>query len=128
MTRLQSIQVPSGLLGSILTRIALARRRAAWIRLCAFSIVLAASVAALVPAIDYATNQFYESGFYDYLSLFFSDWSAVVAHWRALSETLVESVPSLSILFLLALTFCLSWALRRIMRNVRIAFAPIQLS
>ena len=109
------VEPPQHLFEAVLAYIALARRRAARIRLAALGTVMVVSVAALVPSINYAIHEFYASGFYDYLSLFFSDSSVAFGHW-----------PSLAVLLLLGFSIALLWSLRRIAPNVRMAMMPIQ--
>src|SRR3989344_4709719 len=118
------VEPPQHLFEAVLAYIALARRRAARIRLAALGTVMVVSVAALVPSINYAIHEFYASGFYDYLSLFFSDSSVAFGHWQELSLSLAESLPSLAVLLLLGFSIALLWSLRRIAPNVRMAMMP----
>lgn len=114
-----TIQVPPGLLESVLGRIALARRRAARIRLAAFGTVTFVSVLMLVPAVQYAINEFYTSGFYDYASLFLDGLSR--GYWRELLYSLVDSLPSLPLLLLALLGTAFVWSVRYANRNVKVA-------
>ncbi|MFH1236191.1 MAG: hypothetical protein V1685_04615 [Parcubacteria group bacterium] len=120
MVRLNTIQVPPGLFESVLERIALARRRAARIRLAAFGTVTFVSVLMLIPAVQYAINEFYTSGFYDYASLFLDGLSR--GYWRELLYSLVDSLPSLPLLLLALLGTAFVWSVRYANRNVKVAF------
>ena len=106
----------------------LPRRRAARFRLAALGTVILASGAALIPAIGYAVQEFYASGFYDYLSLFFSDSSVAFSHWQEISLSLAESLPSLAVLLLIGFAAAFLWSLRRAVRNAGAAFNPIRLA
>src|SRR6266496_1203918 len=101
------IEPPKHLLGGILARVALARRRAARVKLVAASFGLLASVTALLPAFWYLLQEFYTSGFYDYFSLLFTDHSVAIAHWQELLLSLTEALPSIAILVLLGVVFVL---------------------
>ncbi|KKW23915.1 MAG: hypothetical protein UY70_C0007G0014 [Candidatus Kaiserbacteria bacterium GW2011_GWB1_52_6] len=122
------VEPPEGLFKAVLARIALARRRAARIKLAALGTVILVSGAALVPAVSYAVQEFYTSGFYDYLSLFFSDSSVAFSHWQEISLSLAESLPSLAVLLLVGFAAAFLWSLRRAVRNAGAAFNPIRLA
>ncbi|MHB8660558.1 MAG: hypothetical protein ACYC75_01265 [Minisyncoccota bacterium] len=119
------IEPPRELFPAILARIALARRRAARLRLAAFGTVALASALALIPVVQYAMSEFRTSGFYDYASLFFDSlsWS----YWKELLYSLAVSVPSIALLLLVATGAALVWSLRQTNRNARIAFTRVTL-
>lgn len=119
------IEPPQDLLPRVLARIARARRRAAWIRMTALGSLSVFSTLALVPAGLYIVEEFYASGFYDYLSLAFSDYSFTMAHWQELSLSLIESLPSIAILLLVSLVLMLLWSSRGVLRNARIAVRAV---
>ena len=116
---------PSGLVAAILARIALARRRAARVRLAAFGATAFASILLLIPAVQYAMNEFYTSGFYDYASLFFDSFSH--GYWQELLYSLTDSLPSVALLLLAAVGTASVWSLRQTRANARIAFARVAL-
>ena len=112
-----------GLYHRVMERIALARQRAARIRTGLFGILAVVSGIALVPASQYAAEQFYASGFYDYLSLIISDRGFVFTYWQQFSFSLLESLPSLALLLLLPIAFALVYSLRRVVQTSRVAFS-----
>lgn len=120
---LQTVEPRSGLYGAVMQRIALARQRSARVRTALFSVLALASATLLVPAAQYAAEQFYASGFYDYLTLIISDRGFVLAYWQQFSLSLVESLPSLALLLLVPIVVALIYSLRRIVQTGRTAFA-----
>lgn len=113
----------AGLYQAILERIAYARQRSARVRTALFGALALLSCVALVPAVQYAAEQFYASGFYDYLTLIASDRGFVLMYWRQFSLSLIESLPSLALLVLLPIAFALVYSLRRVVQTSRIAFS-----
>jgi hypothetical protein len=115
-------ETPRELIPSILARIECARRRAARFRLAALGVVIAVSGTALVPAANYTLHEFYTSGFYDYLTLFFSDSQIAFAHWQEISFSLAESLPSIALLVLVSVAAVFLWSLRSARRDMKIVF------
>jgi hypothetical protein len=124
----QEIDPPQELFSAILARIARARQRAARIRIAVFSSGLFISVVMLVPAVSYLAHEFYASGFYDYVSVFFVDNTMATTYWRELLISMAETLPSLAILLLLGLVAVALWSLRYVMRDFKTALIPIQLA
>ena len=126
-TVLDEIEPPRGLCAAILSRIALARRRQARLRLALQSVVCFASGLVLVPIAQYVGQELYASGFYDYMSLLFgADRASVFNSWSEFLYSLVESLPSAALLVLLGACGILFWSLHRALRNGRIAFMPLR--
>ncbi len=122
---LQETEPPSGLLATVLARIALARRRAARLRMAVFGTVVLISVLLLIPAVQYALNEFYTSGFYEYASLFFDSLSR--GYWQELLYSLADSLPSVALLALAAIGTAFLWSLRQTRESARIAFGRVAL-
>src|SRR5580765_6350072 len=74
-------------------------------------------VAALVPAWSYLASQVAASGFGRYFTLIFSDFGAVTSNWQYFGMSLLESLPVLPVLALLAAFFGMLAALRIILKN-----------
>ena len=119
----KTLEPRASLYASVMERIATARRRAARIRASLFGALALVSALLLVPAVQYAAEQFYASGFYDYLTLIISDRGFVLAYWQQFALSLVESLPSLALLLLLPIVFALVYSLRRVVQTGRVAFA-----
>ena len=116
------IEPPHGLKEAVLARITRAARRAARVRLAAFGVVVLVSGTALAFALGYAVQEFYASGFYDYMALVATDRALAMTYSRDLLYSLLESVPSLAILILLACVTLLAWSVRRAGQSARVAF------
>ena len=120
-----SVEAPAGLCEAIMARIAYAQRRAAQLRTGLFGALALASGVALVPAFQYAAQQFYASGFYDYLSLLSTDSGFILTYWREFGLSLVESLPSLALLLLLPIACALAYSLYRLTQTGRVAFGRL---
>jgi hypothetical protein len=87
-----------------------------------FAVTLTALPASLVAVFlsgRYLINSFNESGFYDYFSLLFSGDSMVLAYWKELAYSLVETMPIVgAIVFLIAISF-LVWSAANTFTNLR---------
>lgn len=118
----------SGLCEAILARIALLERRYTRVRAGLFSALALVCAAALIPATQYAAEQFYASGFYDYLTLIVSDHTLVLTYWRQFGLSLLESLPSLALLLFVPLIIVLAYSLRRAVQTGRVAFGRVHAS
>ncbi len=121
----REIDPPQGLFSAILARVAYERQRAARLRLAAFGTFTFVSVLMLIPAVQYASSEFYTSGFYEYASLFFDSLSR--GYWKELLYSLTDSLPSFSLLLLASIGTVLVWSLRHTNRDARIAFTRLAL-
>jgi hypothetical protein len=119
---LTEVRAPEGLCERILVRIELAKRRGAQLRAGLFGLLVVLTAGALVPVLEYTSQQFYASGFYDYLMLALSDHTLVTTYWREFGLTLLESLPSLALLLLIPTIAALLWSLRRLVKNARSGF------
>lgn len=124
-TVFDEIDPPKGFCAMLLQKIAFARRRRARFRLAREGAVFFLSGLMLVPLAQYAGSEFYASGFYDYASLLFSDRS-VLNSWQDFVYSLVESLPSVALLLLAAVTVALVWSLRRAIASSKLAFTSLQ--
>lgn len=115
---LEQIEPSEKLRGQILARIDFEKRRSARIRLAFFGTVAAASSVAIIPSFQYATGEFSQSGFYEYLSLLFSDSGAVLASWREFTLSLIESLPITEIAIFLAAVFVFLVSAKLAIRNI----------
>ena len=61
----------------------------------------------LIVAVKELAKAFTQSGFYEYLSLAFSDGGAVVSYWKEFALTLADSLPVTSIILCLVAVFML---------------------
>jgi len=88
-----SVAVPNGLSARVAARVEKAARRQALWRLISGSVASAAFLGLLVLAGREIAVQAAASGFGQYLSLFLSGGTAVLASWRELGLVMIESAP-----------------------------------
>ncbi len=122
---ISEVEPPRELFPTILTRIAFARRRGARLRLVGFGMATGVSVLLLIPVVQYVLSEFYTSGFYDYASLFFDSLSR--GYWQELLYSLIDSLPSFALLFLIVTSATFLWSVRQTQQNARIAFTRLVL-
>ncbi|MDQ5955224.1 MAG: hypothetical protein QG621_227 [Patescibacteria group bacterium] len=124
-TVLDMLEPPAGLCGAVLSRIALARRRRARVRLAVDMCVFFISGALLVPLAQYAGSEIYTSGFYEFFSLLFSDRQLILSSWQEFAFILLEKLPSIAVLLILSATIVLVWSLRRAVLSSKVAFTSL---
>jgi len=90
---------------SVWHKVTLRERRITQFKLWALVSASLASLAGLVPAFQILANDLAHSGFYEYFSLIFSDGGSMFSSWRELSLSIAESLPTMSIIFILSLLF-----------------------
>ncbi len=88
-----------------------------------FGFLAAFSAAALAPALGFLKAELAGSGFAQFLSLAVLDTKTVLASWQSFGLALLESLPTVSILGLLAVTFVLLLSLKFLSQNTRSFFA-----
>ena len=120
---LHEVDAPEGLYASILARIAQARQQSARIKTLWLGITSILFGVSLVPALQYAGQELYTSGFYAYASLLFSDSKFAFSAWREFGLSLLESLPAIALLLVFACGVALCWSLYRAFLNARIAFS-----
>lgn len=114
--------IPEFFYRAIFSRIQARKILLAKIRLAVFGSSLLFSLIAIVPVLKYLSAEFYESGFYSYLSLIFSDSSVVFQNWKEIILSLAESAPILGIAIFLAVIFILLSSLKVSTENAKTVF------
>jgi hypothetical protein len=117
------VEPPRALRAALSARLAALEVRRARLRVATFGALAALVGLMLVPAAQYAAQQFYASGFASYLSLIVSDRAFVMTYWQEFGLSLAEALPSVALLVLLPLVAVLVWALRQTWDHARIAYA-----
>lgn len=116
---MEKIQPSRDLKKGILLGIAREELRRAKVYFTIAATALPASLIAVFLSGRYLINSFYQSGFYDYFSLLFSGDSTVLAYWKELAYSLVETMPIVgTIVFLIAFGF-LIWSGANTFTHVR---------
>ncbi len=122
---LREMNPPQPLCQQVFSCILSERRHAARQRMVLQSIFCFTIGLALVPLIQYAGHEFFNSGFYEYALLFFSDSNLILSSWRVVAYALIESLPSIPLLLIILCCASLVWSLRLVVRNSRIAFMTL---
>lgn len=84
----------------------------------ALSTATASSLGAVF-AYTYMIQGFYQTSFYSYFSLLFSDPDIALSYWKELSFSLVEALPLLGITLSLVTVVTLLTSLRVLARNTK---------
>ena len=83
-----------------------------------------ASIFGLIFSIRFMVQGFYQSSFYSYLSLIFSDPNIVVSYWKELSMSLLETLPILWITVSLMAVYIFLVSIRTLVKNTRGILLP----
>ncbi len=113
------IEPPGNLLEKIMKRIHHEERVLIWRKVILFSATLAASVIGFIPAFRMVSADFAQSGFFNFFSLIFSDFSSVAVYWRSFTLMLLETLPAISLAVFLAVVLTLLQSARSLTRNVK---------
>lgn len=118
-SHLESPEPPAGLFEKIMRRISNEQHISTfkW-RIALFSTGVVGSIAAFIPVFQMAKSAFAESGFTQFFSLFFSDLELVVSHWQNFILALLESLPVMSTVALLATVFIFISSLKFLTRDI----------
>lgn len=111
-------EMPPGLLDKVLCRIRREERVSALKRISVFSAGFFGSAVVLIPAFQAARADFVQSGFSHFISLIFSDPGIVVSFWNEFVFSILESLPVLSVIFLLVAIFVFLGSARMLAKNM----------
>ncbi len=116
----KAIYIPENRLSNdILLAISDKDRKNAHIKLWVNSTIGVFSFVGFFPAFKLLLSDFAQSGFYQYLSLVFSD-GHITSYWKEIILSITESIPMISLTLSLALVFIFILSLRFIARNIRV--------
>jgi hypothetical protein len=85
-----------------------------------FSFITVVSAVALVPIAQTLLSQLESSGFLQFSSLMFSDFSLVLVYWKSFAMIILETLPALSIALLLAFLLTLLQSTISLAKNIRL--------
>lgn len=122
-TKHMDINPPAELENIIFTRIREEARRSARMRFIGTTLLSLGSFISLIPSFMYFMQNIRTSGFYDYLSLFFSDTATLASYWKEFSLSLAESLPFFALTLCLALAGICIWSASRATRDARLLAA-----
>ena len=80
------------------------------------------SAVLLFPVVSYTLAGFTNSGFYEYLSLIYSDGLAILPYWKEIGLSLAESLPAFEIALLLSVIYALLESIKLAVKNAPVAF------
>jgi hypothetical protein len=118
---LYSIDPPENLGEAVLAKINAKKIQSARIRLFSFGFVAVLSLIALIPAFQYAAQDFSQSGFYQNILLVFSDGEILISYWWEFAMSLVTSLPIFGITVLLGAVFVFLGSLKMAVKNIKVA-------
>jgi ABC-type spermidine/putrescine transport system permease subunit I len=113
------IEPPIGLLKKIINRIHKEERLLVIRRVILFSFTLTASVIGFFPSINMLAADFNQSGFFNFFSLAFSDFSLVTTYWHSFMMTLLETLPAVSIVLFLAVLLTFLQSIKYLTKDVK---------
>lgn len=108
---------PEYLLNRIMRRIKKERKK----RAIVFSTIMLISFGILIPVFNLVRTDFLQSGFMEFLLLFFSDTGAVLSCGRSFIFALLESFPTASVIIFLAAISVFLQSFKAFMQNAKMA-------
>jgi len=109
------------LLEKILKRIHREERLLVLRRIIIFSATLIISLLAFVPSLKMLLSDFSQSGFFNFSSLIFSDFSSVAIYWQSFAMILLETLPAVSLALFLAILLIFLESAKSLTKNIEIA-------
>ena len=85
-----------------------------------FSTTLLGSVIAFVPVFKMLSSDMSKTGFLNFFSLFFSDFSVVMSYWKSFSLILLETLPVISLALFLAVLLTFLQSIRKLTKDIKI--------
>ncbi|MDO8555206.1 MAG: hypothetical protein Q7R75_01420 [bacterium] len=119
---MMDMEPPENLYGNILAKIEFEKKRIARVKLAIFGITALVFVFALIPIYKYTAQEFYNSGFLEYLSVLFSDGNIAAAYWKEMLLSLAESLPLFSLTATLSVVFVITGSIKLALKNIGNAF------
>jgi len=120
MVKALSPEPPAYLLGKILKRIHKEERLLVLRRVVLFSITFMCSVVAFFPVLNMLLSDFKQTGFLNFLSLGFSDFSVVATYWQSFTMVLLQTLPALSIALFLAILLVFLQSIKSLYKDIKI--------
>ena len=121
---LNSPEPPNDLFPKIMQRIHREERGLLTLRrrIAIFSIGLIGSMAAFIPVFKMVQAGFFGSGFINFILLLFSDFEIIATYWQNFAMSLLETLPVMSLIMLLAIIFIFLESLKFLVRDMKLAF------
>lgn len=117
------IEPPTGLMEKILKRIHKEERILVLRRVILFSLLFVGSITGFFPTLNMLVSDFNQSGFLKFLSLTFSDFSAVTTHWQSFAMVLLQTLPALSLALFMAVLLAFLQSVKSLTHEYRRFFS-----
>lgn len=124
-SHLERLEPPAGLTEKILLKIKNRQKFLIIRRLVASSIGAITSIALFIPALKTAQAAVMESGFLQFFSLLFYDFKIVIANWQSFSLSLLESLPVMGLVMVLAVILIFLGSLNFLIKNIKLINKPL---
>jgi len=103
---------------NIWEKLLIRNKKITYFKIGAFSVFGTLSLVGLVPTINTLAVEFSKSGFYEYLSLLFSNNGELASYWKELTFSLAESLPVTEIIYTLLLVFVLFLSIKFVTKQI----------
>jgi len=113
--------IPPSLYNDIVFKLETARIKKARLGLIFQGVLSLVSFVIAFPIFLNVAERFSQSGFFQYLSLVFTDGEIVLSNWKVFASSLLESAPFYEATIFLAVVFVLLQSLKFAVRNLKIA-------
>ena len=118
MVEMDIPEPPTGLDHQIMRRINRYERRVLVAKLSGFGVLFVSSVAALTIGYFNLMSALTQSGFFEFISLFFSDFGAAVANFQDFAFSVIESFPVFSAAFLVGGVIAVVWSATHLVNDI----------
>ena len=125
---LPSVTPPHDLQSRILGHIWRAQRRNAWVRISVLSTGALFALALLIPAVRYTAAELYTSGFFEFAAILAKSPFAFSALWQEYALALLESIPALALILVLAAMGSFVWTTARLTRSIKEVRNPFSIA
>ena len=109
---------PAGLERKIMGHIKRYERRVLILKTAGFGTLFVGSVSLLVVGYFNLVSAFAQSGFFNFASLFFSDFGAAMANFQDFAFSILESFPVFSVAFVVAGVIAVIWSAAHFIKDV----------
>lgn len=107
------------LLGKIIQKIHREERILAIRKTAIFSVVFIFSLVGIVPSFRMLMSDFSNTGFFNFFSLIFSDFSMMTVYWKSFIMALLETLPAISLALFLAILLTLVQSIISLLKNIK---------
>ncbi|MEI6553682.1 MAG: hypothetical protein WCO09_03875 [bacterium] len=106
----KDLAMPTNLVKNIILRVDKKAHNGARLKAFGLGLVSISSFLVSIPIISQIITSFTQSGFYNYLSIVFSDSDVAIIYWKEILMSLTDSLPTVAITGLLAVAIIFVWS------------------